>query len=837
MAQSQYDVSKYSDEELYNILELNPGATDNELEARIIQQIQRHMYLKTTTGRKLFKFFTDIYDHFFDIERNDDEKTDASYTIEELEKYDYDESDIKAERKRIEKIQNQNPSFESTQMNFGNKMDTTTAQNVRKLESNQLYTKELEYTKGKVNPILKETYKRIITIDSQYREEEYVMSTDFTINFSEVLKDVVSLKLYAVQLPVTWYTISESYGSNVFYFKPSLNEEDNVLTNTLAISNTNHEYEVEIDPGNYTSASLISEVNTRMENLRTTYPDVSFGNTKIEYNTSQAKSTFTVDIQKIYKEFCYDVSYSNELKNILFGVNGRVSSPTEIAIDRDGQDVSWNITGKFVFIEYLPTDFQNTFISEFDSNLLPEINRIEIQLPIVSSPKTADEWVQLINEEISGNVLLDKESNVSYIETDLVKQFIWNLKPNRRYVQPLNGTQWVLEKPTGENSNNFGRFIYNEARKRLDKNTDTDISFSEAQEIRFIPKVDESGGVYIDPDIYGVDKARFNDIVITLPKDELYENIERVYDALNNAFKLHPLLHKTQIYFDVIRDFYFVQYNINKIYTTRDYKLVFYDIASFSRCLNPLTGFRNAKIDTTLGFILGFKALAEYELKQSNLMQITNVNNMFFRNPDTGSSTKSVYTYNEVYDNSNVLRTQTTLKGNSVVTIFLYNYFMIILDDFKQNHLNDGLVTLTPKDTGVTLPSYASRKSSRICNPNSFTETNAIGDTTGLTQKQIYSVEQILETQNKTKALFNDNVSVKDMFALIPVKSSGSTPGSIYVEFGGTLQQQERTYFGPVNIGRIAVKLVNDKGDVVDLNGGNWSFQLVCEQLYVREPS
>ena len=70
------------------------------------------------------------------------------------------------------------------------------------------------------------------------------------------------------------------------------------------------------------------------------------------------------------------------------------------------------------------------------------------------------------------------------------------------------------------------------------------------------------------------------------------------------------------------------------------------------------------------------------------------------------------------------------------------------------------------------------------------------------------------------------------MFALLPVKASTSSPGSIYVEFGGTLQQQERTYFGPVNVGRISVKLVNDKGDVVDLNGGEWSFQLVCDQLY-----
>jgi hypothetical protein len=72
------------------------------------------------------------------------------------------------------------------------------------------------------------------------------------------------------------------------------------------------------------------------------------------------------------------------------------------------------------------------------------------------------------------------------------------------------------------------------------------------------------------------------------------------------------------------------------------------------------------------------------------------------------------------------------------------------------------------------------------------------------------------------------------MFALLPVKASGQ-PGSIYVEFGGTLQQQERIYFGPVNIRRIAIKLINDKGDTVDLNGGDWSFQLVVEQLYQKK--
>jgi hypothetical protein len=69
------------------------------------------------------------------------------------------------------------------------------------------------------------------------------------------------------------------------------------------------------------------------------------------------------------------------------------------------------------------------------------------------------------------------------------------------------------------------------------------------------------------------------------------------------------------------------------------------------------------------------------------------------------------------------------------------------------------------------------------------------------------------------------------------MKVSGLANGSSYVEFGGTLQNQERLYFGPVNIHRMTVKLVSDRGDIVDLNGANWSFSLICEQLYKQQPN
>jgi hypothetical protein len=62
-------------------------------------------------------------------------------------------------------------------------------------------------------------------------------------------------------------------------------------------------------------------------------------------------------------------------------------------------------------------------------------------------------------------------------------------------------------------------------------------------------------------------------------------------------------------------------------------------------------------------------------------------------------------------------------------------------------------------------------------------------------------------------------------------------PGDTYVELGGTLQNQDRIYFGPVNIHRMSIKLLNDKGEILDLNGADWSVQLICEQLYQSTPS
>ena len=56
--------------------------------------------------------------------------------------------------------------------------------------------------------------------------------------------------------------------------------------------------------------------------------------------------------------------------------------------------------------------------------------------------------------------------------------------------------------------------------------------------------------------------------------------------------------------------------------------------------------------------------------------------------------------------------------------------------------------------------------------------------------------------------------------------------GELYSEFGGALQENKRIYFGPVDIDRIHLKLLDDKGFIVDLHGAEWCLTLISENLY-----
>jgi hypothetical protein len=338
---------------------------------------------------------------------------------------------------------------------------------------------------------------------------------------------------------------------------------------------------------------------------------------------------------------------------------------------------------------------------------------------------------------------------------------------------------------------------------------------------------DPSGGVYTSDNSNDIS---FNLSVETVDASAL--NIGTSYtktDIINNInLRLSSNSITNGSYIDIstnLTGYTILRLNINKTYTSKDYQLVFYDQASFSHCnFGYPSSTQNATWDTTLGWLLGYRGLQKFNLTPSYL-NTDNFGNTYY----TGSI-NSFYTY----DTSSGI---VSIRGDTSVNVNLYNYFMIILDDYTQNHLNDGLITVTTADLDVPLPSYASRSSYR-CDPTSTENNYSVSDTTNsgqtnkLTANQLYSANQILSNKLNKQPYFSTGPFVQDIFGLIPIKTSGLVNGQSYIEFGGTLQIQERIYFGPVNLRRMSVRLMNDKGMVLDLNNANWSLSFIAEMLY-----
>jgi hypothetical protein len=136
-------------------------------------------------------------------------------------------------------------------------------------------------------------------------------------------------------------------------------------------------------------------------------------------------------------------------------------------------------------------------------------------------------------------------------------------------------------------------------------------------------------------------------------------------------------------------------------------------------------------------------------------------------------------------------------------------------------------------ENDISLPSYASRVTYQ-CDPVTGIKTAVSASNklnTELSAKQLYAMNQIIENRRTKSKSYASGPYMKDVFALIPIKLAGLKTNQTYSEFGGTVQNNDRKYYGPVRIQKLSIKLMNDKGQIVDLNGANFSITIICEIL------
>jgi hypothetical protein len=81
------------------------------------------------------------------------------------------------------------------------------------------------------------------------------------------------------------------------------------------------------------------------------------------------------------------------------------------------------------------------------------------------------------------------------------------------------------------------------------------------------------------------------------------------------------------------------------------------------------------------------------------------------------------------------------------------------------------------------------------------------------------------------KIVYQDSFLQKNILARIPMSVSSNNKLFIYHDMNNV---QRRNYFGPVNIKRMRIQLIDEYGELVDLNDSDFSFNLEFEVLYER---
>jgi hypothetical protein len=180
--------------------------------------------------------------------------------------------------------------------------------------------------------------------------------------------------------------------------------------------------------------------------------------------------------------------------------------------------------------------------------------------------------------------------------------------------------------------------------------------------------------------------------------------------------------------------------------------------------------------------------------------------------------------------------------GTGIVDLNGTKYLILVIDDYNQNHVNNGLVSITEYSNVLKLPSYYSSDLPYTClaaTPNDginseYSKTQIVLPSAPrtLTNSQLYTINEINKNRNNNINHRAKAPTSTDILAMIPIKPTGLSTGTLIIEFSGSLQDNIRTYFGPVNIDRMRVRLLNDKGNVLNMNGADWCVTLICDCLY-----
>jgi hypothetical protein len=321
-----------------------------------------------------------------------------------------------------------------------------------------------------------------------------------------------------------------------------------------------------------------------------------------------------------------------------------------------------------------------------------------------------------------------------------------------------------------------------------------------------INPIDNQFGIYTNAHDYDIT------VRLSLPLLQFYTK-EAIVENINAQFRQSALLRGS--YIDYSDEHTKFRINVSQEFTSTDYRIFFFDNMTYFSCHHGRS-LQNVKWDTTLGWLLGYRNTTQYELLPANQTV-----------GDNGTHYQSF-----VNQSFSVDKNVFALVGDTAVNVQLYSYLLLSIADYCQNRINDGVVTAVP-----TIPSLAKTVAAHRYKCDRLTMTPFASALDGVTLKQAYSANAILEASKKKQSVFEkqnmySGAPPTDVFAVIPVNTTALTTGSAIVVTSEAIRNQRRGYFAPVNLSRLTIQLLTEKNSLIDLNQADWSFSIVAE-LYL----
>ena len=323
-----------------------------------------------------------------------------------------------------------------------------------------------------LNPDYKNTTKRIINLDSQYRPNIYPIfndvntetnECDYTVHLSEKLINVVSLQIENIVIPYTFYNISKSQGNNFFIIEL---ESDHTKSIT-----------VELEDGFYNTTKIIDGINKYIVDHSDNWLDITFDKLDISNKIKITNNADTVNIYFFNSDIFMSLNMNN---NITFNNNlGWILGFRDIYTEDSLVDFSYKltssspITAEATFVEVPMTKYISVVVNDFNNN---QANGTVVQPKndmLFIKPTTHYNYQSNKNNKCLSNIKNTETLNSFINEEDrvLTKAQLYSRLQVNRHAEALNQQTFKLDCNTKnnvlaiipiDNSISFGNYYFND---------------------------------------------------------------------------------------------------------------------------------------------------------------------------------------------------------------------------------------------------------------------------------------------------------------------------------------------------------------------------------------